>query len=92
MFQDPVSGSPETLKALLSISDLDMSRSSIFPMGKMGGGRKSTPPGPTIFLPARHSDEFELPDQFPLLTTHNSQTHFAKRHRDFFSRCSMVPD
>ena len=52
---------------------------------KLGGGRKSTPPGPTNFLPAGNSDELQLPDHFPLLTSHNSQTHFAKRHRVFFS-------
>jgi len=57
-----------------------------FPYGENGwGGAKSPPPDRPVSLPAGHSDELQLPDQCPLLTSHISQTHFAKRHRDCFS-------
>jgi len=49
-----------------SHSDFDILRSSLFRMGKMGGGsRNGTPPGPTTSVPAGHSDELQLPDQIP---------------------------
>ena len=56
-------------------------------MGKMGeGGGKSPPPDRQVSFPAGHSDELQLSGELPLWTSYNSQTHFAKRHRDFISR------
>ena len=50
-----------------SHSDFDILRSSIYRMGKMGGGSVTVPPGPTTSasVPAGHSDELQLPDQIP---------------------------
>jgi hypothetical protein len=85
-----VAGELSTDCGPLSNCDFGMSRSSIFRtrMGKMvehnGKGGGNHPPRSNQF-PFR-PDELHLPDQFPLLTSHNSQTRFTKRHRRFLSR------
>jgi len=46
-------------------SDLEMSISHCFRMGKMGGGSIIDPPRTDQFLPAGHYDESQLPISFP---------------------------
>ena len=54
-----------TDKQCPSFSDFDLSRSSIFPMGKMGGGSIIDPPGPTSFSRPDIRTSHKLPDSFP---------------------------
>jgi len=49
-----------------SNSDFEMLRSSMYRMGKTGGGsRNGTPPDRPLSVPAGHSDELQLLDQIP---------------------------
>jgi len=48
-----------------SHSDFDILRSSIYRMGKMGGGSRNGTPRTDHSVPAGHSDELQLPDQIP---------------------------
>jgi len=60
-----------------SHSDFDILRSSIYRMGKMGGGSVTDPPGPTCSRPGRTFGRVTTPGSDPLLTSHNSRTHFT---------------
>jgi len=51
-----------------------------------GGSRNGTPPGPTTVRSGRTFGRVTTPGSDPLLTSHNSRTHFTKRQGDFFSR------
>ena len=68
-----------------SHSDFDILRSSIYRMGKMGGGSRNGTPRTDHFRSGRTFGRVTTPGSDPLLTSHNSRTHFTKRRGNFFS-------
>ena len=83
---------PSTDNECPSHSDIDILRSSLFRMGKMGGVPVTGPPRTDHFRSGRTFGRVTTPGSDPLLTSHNSRTHFTKRQGDFFSSKGHVPN
>ena len=49
----------DCVQARIDFTEIGLSMTSVFRMGKMGGGWIINPPGPTSFPPAGHSDELQ---------------------------------
>ena len=89
MFRTPTAegilGGASTDSECPSHSDFDILRSSLFRMGKMGAGPVTGPPWTDHFRSGRTFGRVTTPGSDPLLTSHNSRTHFTKRRGGVFS-------